>query len=413
MAARAGLLLLLVLAAGAAVHAHDGPPYPIVSDRVSGPYVVSIWTDPDSTDDGTPEGKFWVLLAPADKTRSLPGNTSVRVAVYPSDRPGRRQTARAAPVDGRESRQFAALVMDHEGRFGVEVTIDGPLGSAEVGATVEATYDLRPPPVMVAIYALPFVLMGLLWARVLLRRRRARASRAAMLALFACAASAEVAAQSDASPDRVIGLLTLPEIFGNGPCAEYVPADITLYTAPHGAPAGTIRVVTPWVHHAEGGCEGLEVRVQGPESNDLQPLPVEEYEYEAEASIVLERREGWFRVRLTTGSAWINASDRNEFYSLERLLKDGLTHLTTDWNRRLSSEPGGVERTMTAVADQEEPSVRVTRFATVAGNQWMFVEVLSHSGCERVEEPSVVDRGWIPAHAATGKPTAWFSSRGC
>ena len=127
----------------------------------------------------------------------------------------------------------------------------------------------------------------------------------------------------------------------------------------------------------------------------------------------LERREGWFRVRLTTGSAWINASDRNEFYSLERLLKDGLTHLTTDWNRRLSSEPGGVERTMKAVADQEEPSVRVTRFATVAGNQWMFVEVLSHSGCERVEEPSVVDRGWIPAHAATGKPTAWFSSRGC
>ena len=86
MAARAGLLLLLVLAAGAAVHAHDGPPYPIVSDRVSGPYVVSIWTDPDSTDDGTPVGPpgvgpgppLWVHAA-ATVTSATAANAQARL----------------------------------------------------------------------------------------------------------------------------------------------------------------------------------------------------------------------------------------------------------------------------------------------------------------------------------------------
>ena len=69
-------------------------------------------------------------------------------------------SARTEPVRGDVSNQFAAVVMDHEGRFAVEVTIDGPAGPATVTAEVDATYDLRPPPFMLAIYALPFVLAG-------------------------------------------------------------------------------------------------------------------------------------------------------------------------------------------------------------------------------------------------------------
>ena len=53
----------------------------------------------------------------------------------------------------------------------MEVTIDGPAGPAMVTAEVDATYDLRPPPFMLAVYALPFVLAGLLWIRLLVKRR--------------------------------------------------------------------------------------------------------------------------------------------------------------------------------------------------------------------------------------------------
>jgi hypothetical protein len=154
--------------------AHDGPPFPIVSDAVAGPYRVSIWTDPDTTDGGTPGGQFWVRLEPARDTDALPDRTRAVVAIRPLERPGPELRAAATPVRGDVTNQFAALVMDHEGRFAVQVTIDGPLGGATLDAETSASYDLRPPPYLIAVYLLPFLLVGLLWGRLVLRRRTAR-----------------------------------------------------------------------------------------------------------------------------------------------------------------------------------------------------------------------------------------------
>ncbi len=172
----ASLLFVLLLLPGPAA-AHDGPPYPILSDRAEGPYVISIWTDPDTTDDGTAGGQFWVLVRDRSGNAPPPG-TVPTVAIAPAERAGGTTLAAAAePVDGDTSRQFAALVMDHEGLFSVQVTVEGPLGVASVAAQVEATYDTRPPPVMLVIYLVPFVLLGILWFQVLRRRRAASAGR--------------------------------------------------------------------------------------------------------------------------------------------------------------------------------------------------------------------------------------------
>ena len=153
--------------------AHDGPPFPIVSDRVAGSYQVDVWTDPDSTDDGSAGGQFWVMLEPVDRARALPDDTGVTVAIRRSGSDEAWQTARAEQIAGRISRQFAALVMDHEGRFDVRVEIDGGLGSGRAEAWVDATYDLRPPPIMLVVYLLPFLAVGVLWTKLLIRRRRA------------------------------------------------------------------------------------------------------------------------------------------------------------------------------------------------------------------------------------------------
>jgi hypothetical protein len=152
--------------------AHDGPPFPIVLNRAVGPYDVSVWTDPDSTDDGSPGGQFWVTVRPAGGA-PLPSDTSVEIAIRPLDRTGPSRAAGAPPVSGDVSRRFAALLMDHEGRFHVRTTIDGPLGRVDVDAEVTATYDLRPPPVMIVIYLIPFLLVGFLWLKLLLRRAAA------------------------------------------------------------------------------------------------------------------------------------------------------------------------------------------------------------------------------------------------
>jgi hypothetical protein len=79
--------------------------------------------------------------------------------------------ATTEPVRGDVTNQFGAVVMNHEGAYAVLVEVAGSLGRASIESMVDATYDLRPPPYMLAWYLAPFLLAGLLWARLLLRRR--------------------------------------------------------------------------------------------------------------------------------------------------------------------------------------------------------------------------------------------------
>jgi len=176
--ARTFVVALALVAASTTLRAHSGPPFPIVTDAVRGPYTISIWTDPDATDDGSPGGQFWVVLGLTNEAR-VPPATRVTVASRPvgaADKYGRRApraatAAVAAPVRDDTGNQFASLVMDHEGPYEVQVEIDGPLGRAVIDSRVDATYDLRPPPYMLAWYLVPFLLAGFLWTRLLLRRR--------------------------------------------------------------------------------------------------------------------------------------------------------------------------------------------------------------------------------------------------
>ena len=162
---------------GGAAEAHSGPPFPIVSDRIAGAYRISIWTDPDTTDDGKAAGQFWVVLDAADGTAAIPAATRASIAIRPLDREGPTREGRAEPVNRSVTRQFVALVMDHEGPFAVHVPVDGPMGRSAVDSQVDATYDLRPAPGLLALYLLPFVLVGGLWMKVLLRRRQRRLNR--------------------------------------------------------------------------------------------------------------------------------------------------------------------------------------------------------------------------------------------
>jgi hypothetical protein len=157
------------------VSAHDGPPYPIVSNQLLGRYRISVWTDPDTTDDGTAGGQFWVMIDPARTGDSVTADVQAVVTVRPLDRTGTPATARATPVNADRSRQFAALNMNHEGRFAVHVDVESDAGRVSVDSEVQATYDLRPSPLMLLVYLLPFVLVGFLWTTLLVRRRRAHA----------------------------------------------------------------------------------------------------------------------------------------------------------------------------------------------------------------------------------------------
>jgi hypothetical protein len=164
----------LLFIAGAA-SAHDGPPYPIVSNQVLGAYRISVWTDPDTTDDGTAGGQFWVMIDPVSAGDSVLAQVTTRVTIRPLDRAGSPQTATALPVSADVTRRFVALPMDHEGRFAVRLEVESVAGQEIVDSEVQATYDLRPSRALLGVYLLPFLLAGSLWTVLLIRRRRAHA----------------------------------------------------------------------------------------------------------------------------------------------------------------------------------------------------------------------------------------------
>ena len=147
--------------------------FPIVTDAVRGPYTISIWTDPDATDDGSPGGQFWIVIGPSTKGAVLPSDTRATVSVQRvgATHASPLRASVAVPVRGDVTNQFGAVVMDREGLHSVRVRVTGPLGQAVVDAMVDATYDLRPPPYMLAWYLVPFLLAGFLWTRLILRRR--------------------------------------------------------------------------------------------------------------------------------------------------------------------------------------------------------------------------------------------------
>jgi hypothetical protein len=141
--------------------AHEGPPYPLVVDRAVGPYVLSIWADPDV---GT--GTFHVGFDPP--IRSEADEPRVAIEVWPSS--GRLPPVRYEAELQRDESYLATVEFDREEDWGVKLHVDGARGSGELELEVAVTppgygrWDLL-------IYGAPFLLLGGLWAIAAIRRR--------------------------------------------------------------------------------------------------------------------------------------------------------------------------------------------------------------------------------------------------
>ena len=216
------------------------------------------------------------------------------------------------------------------------------------------------------------------------------------------------------SQDRILGLLALPELFGASVCDRFTPQELTLHRAPNAKDtAGTVRVDDYWTFSDEMSCEGrLSVNVHLADGSDSTELPTREFDYERPGAIVLERQNTWFRIRLAEGSAWLQAPELAEFHPLEKLLEDGLTYFTEEWDGHLYDSPGGA-RQQTARAPVSASGLEVTGSRWLNGRLGREVSVLSHSQCDSPTEPRVVRQGWVPAHSRSGEPAVWFFSRGC
>ena len=163
---RLPLLAFLVLSLPWPAGAHQGPPFPILVDRRVGPYIASVWTDPDI---GT--GTFFVVLE-APKGRSLPERTRVRIAVQPASGHHAEAVFEAAPQPVDEGkRYFTTVPFAHGGMWRVRVRLDGSEGGGTLAAEVEATPDGTIGPIGLVVYLVPFLAVGFLWLKAAARRR--------------------------------------------------------------------------------------------------------------------------------------------------------------------------------------------------------------------------------------------------
>ena len=157
------LILLLAFLLGALpIYGHSGPPFPILVDQRVGPYVASVWTDPDI---GT--GTFFVILE-APKGGSLPAQAVVRIGVQPVNKRLPEVLYEAEPQSVKEgARYFTKVKFDKGGMWRTRILIDG----SELRADVEPTPDGILGPFASLVYALPFLGIGFLWIKAVLRRR--------------------------------------------------------------------------------------------------------------------------------------------------------------------------------------------------------------------------------------------------
>ncbi|HEY8714895.1 MAG TPA: FG-GAP-like repeat-containing protein, partial [Candidatus Acidoferrum sp.] len=150
-------MTLLVLIFVSTARAHNGPPFPIISDRRAGPCIVSLWTHPD-----VGIGTFFVMVDAAPGSK-IPDDLKIDLGIQPvSGRlaeviyPTRRENLRGQV-------EFKAEVnFDVQEFWRARLMLHSAQGDGEAVASVEAT-----PPGFgrwdLLLYLLPFAGVGFLW----------------------------------------------------------------------------------------------------------------------------------------------------------------------------------------------------------------------------------------------------------
>jgi hypothetical protein len=152
--------------------AHEGPPYPILVDKMVGPCLVSVWADPD-----VGIGTFFIILDPP-KGGTVPPDVTVEIGVRPVSGRLAEASYQAQRENLRDRLQFKAEVpFDAQERWLTQIRLRSSQGSGEEAVEVEVTppgygrWDLF-------WYLSPFLAVGFLWLKAFLRgRSRKKAAR--------------------------------------------------------------------------------------------------------------------------------------------------------------------------------------------------------------------------------------------
>jgi hypothetical protein len=157
--------------------AHNGPPFPIITEQRVGPCIVSLWIHPDI---GT--SPIFILVDPAPG-ETIPKDLKLQVGVQPVSGRLPEVVYQTTIADQRGQLEYKTDVeFDRQEFWNVRLILQSPAGGGESLAKVEATpigygrWDLL-------LFALPFLAVGFLWFKVAVKRRHQHKQRVAQASL--------------------------------------------------------------------------------------------------------------------------------------------------------------------------------------------------------------------------------------
>ena len=137
--------------------AHNGPPFPMISEQRMGRCTVSLWTHPD-----VGAGTFFVVVSPASGMR-IPKDITFEIGVLPkSGRLPEKLYSTTRQEESGQTRYYARVPFDKEELWRVNLYMRSSAGSGEISGDVQVTpagfgqWDLL-------FFSSPFLGIGLLW----------------------------------------------------------------------------------------------------------------------------------------------------------------------------------------------------------------------------------------------------------
>lgn len=217
----------------------------------------------------------------------------------------------------------------------------------------------------------------------------------------------------------VAGILEMPEIFGEFPCASYDPVGYEVFDSPsaEGVVLGTLEVVRGWYADEASPCEWIEVAFLDGAAATEKQIPSMEFSYEQPGLIVLERQLDWFRVHLGSRSGWILPADPDAYRAYEQLVRESLAYVKEGWTGELRAAPAN--GSATRVPEEwlrylrDDLTVEVLEDRVVDGELWFKLRLDPAYGCGTLPGDPPAVEGWVPAYGPSGENTIWFHSRGC
>ena len=216
----------------------------------------------------------------------------------------------------------------------------------------------------------------------------------------------------DDSPERLIGLLDLPDIVGSGcdPQIRRATARVSDTASQSGRQLGMLYL-------RDEGDAGCGLMIEGVDGTK-EDVPTLESGYEIGALIVYERRGPWYRIRLPRGFGWIRRDDSRDFLSYPDILRERLAYVLQGWDGTLREAPGasGTIRPLPSEwKAQLDREIDIDYLGSRrAGNDlWVHIQFVTERCGKTVDGAPQAMTGWIPAYRSNRSPNVWFHSRGC